>query len=237
MWTLRSYLVESREGRATALLIFPLFVLYEAGLILFTSGELRNAADVLLREPLGALGRAGGLILNTALLIAVILVVIWPDGRRRIYSLFPLMGLLLLECSVYALLIAPVVSSVRGLALLEATPPPPGGMAQALVLGLGAGLYEEIVFRLILVAGGYLLLRRFFAVDPIWAAVVPLILSSLLFSAFHHIGHFGEPWNAQVFAFRFLAGAVLGVLFVYRGFAVACWTHAIYDTIWLFTAS
>jgi hypothetical protein len=233
MWTLQSYLRESREGRATALLVFPLFVLYEAGLILCTSGELRNAADVLLRDLLGALGRGGGLILNTAVLILIVVVALWPEGRRRIFSLLPLAGLVLLESSLYALMIVPVVNSVRGLAALEASPPAQGGVIDAVILGLGAGLYEEVVFRLIFVAGGYLLLRRVLGVDPIWAVVVPLILSSLAFSAFHHIGPFGEPWSAPVFVFRFLAGAVLGVLFVYRGFAVACWTHALYDTFLL----
>jgi len=34
-----------------------------------------------------------------------------------------------------------------------------------------------------------------------------------------------------VFTFRFLAGILFGLLFWFRGFAVAVYTHAIYDIV------
>ena len=54
-------------------------------------------------------------------------------------------------------------------------------------------------------------------------------LCAAIFSWFHHWGALGEPWDAWRFVFRFLAGVVLGLLFVHRGLAVVCWTHALYN--------
>ena len=53
--------------------------------------------------------------------------------------------------------------------------------------------------------------------------------SSLLFSAAHHIV---EPFSLTAFVFRTVAGAMFAILFLFRGFAVAAWTHALYD-LWV----
>jgi hypothetical protein len=55
------------------------------------------------------------------------------------------------------------------------------------------------------------------------------VLSSLLFSAAHHIPPYGDPLELGVFTFRFLAGMIFASLFWFRGFAVAVYTHALYD--------
>jgi membrane protease YdiL (CAAX protease family) len=106
-----------------------------------------------------------------------------------------------------------------------------GGVAGDLVMSIGAGLYEELVFRLLAVSGAYALLHRFFRMTPVGAAVLAILMASLLFSAYHHVGAGGEPWDAGIFAFRFLAGVILSWLFLLRGFAVVCWTHALYDVL------
>jgi len=54
-------------------------------------------------------------------------------------------------------------------------------------------------------------------------------VSSFLFSAAHHIPPYGDPLAVGVFTFRFLAGVFFGLLFWFRGFAVAAYPHALYD--------
>jgi hypothetical protein len=68
-------------------------------------------------------------------------------------------------------------------------------------------------------------MRRFVAV------VLGLGLSSAAFSAVHHLGPLGDPLAVWIFVFRMLAGVLFGLLFWFRGFAVAVYTHAIYDVI------
>ena len=61
------------------------------------------------------------------------------------------------------------------------------------------------------------------------AGLLGLAISSLLFSAMHHIPPYGDPFTIGVFTFRVLAGACFGLIFWFRGFAVAVYTHALYD--------
>jgi membrane protease YdiL (CAAX protease family) len=59
--------------------------------------------------------------------------------------------------------------------------------------------------------------------------VAALVISSLAFSLAHHIGPAGEPFAFAAFTYRVLAGAFFGLVYQIRGFAVAAWTHALYD--------
>jgi len=61
------------------------------------------------------------------------------------------------------------------------------------------------------------------------ALVLAFGISSFIFSAVHHIPPYGDPLHLDVFTFRFLAGICFGLLFWFRGFAVAAYTHALYD--------
>ncbi|MDX1672858.1 MAG: CPBP family intramembrane glutamate endopeptidase, partial [Balneolaceae bacterium] len=53
--------------------------------------------------------------------------------------------------------------------------------------------------------------------------------AALIFSGVHYIGVFGDPFTVGTFLFRFLFGLALNGIYIYRGFGMAAWTHAIYD--------
>lgn len=100
-----------------------------------------------------------------------------------------------------------------------------------IVRSLGAGIYEELVFRLIAIT----LLGMIF-IDvmriPRSAAVVFIILASAaIFAGSHHQPIGSEPFNALRFFFRTGAGVYLACLFIFRGFGVAAGTHAFYNVI------
>jgi len=214
------YLRDSRRWETAVLLTVPLFAIYEIGLLLFSDGSVRNAAEVMItRELLRLHGRVGGLIVN-GLVLLLFAVAAWR-GKGRLGP--GLLVLVALEGLVWAQVL-PLLARLVG--WLGALSVPTKAQVSDISLRVGAGLYEELIFRLILVAGGYVLLHRACRVDRIWATVSVLILSSAAFSGFHHLGAFGEPWEVGVFTFRFLAGVFLGCLFISRGLAVTCWTHA-----------
>ncbi|MFZ9889561.1 MAG: type II CAAX prenyl endopeptidase Rce1 family protein, partial [Myxococcota bacterium] len=150
---------------------------------------------------------------------------------RRRGELHPrLFPWVLLESSVYAVLFGTVVNTLvqwLGLGALLAAGFGPGN---ALVMSMGAGLYEEVVFRLLLMGGLYRLLSL--RSGPTWwAGVLSLLVSSFVFSAIHHVGSLGEAFTLSAFIFRFVAGAVLAAIYALRGLGVAVYTHAIYDVI------
>lgn len=100
-------------------------------------------------------------------------------------------------------------------------------LVDRIVLATGAGLHEELVFRLLMVPLLALGLERALGIARPAALAGAALLSSLAFSAAHHLA--GEPFDGFVFAFRAVAGLVFAALFIWRGFAVSAWAHAAYD--------
>jgi membrane protease YdiL (CAAX protease family) len=96
----------------------------------------------------------------------------------------------------------------------------------SLISALGAGVHEEIVFRLGLFAGLASLLR-----DQRFALPFALVVSSLLFACAHHLGPHGEAFTMHVFAYRTLAGCAFGAIFWYRSLAHAVYAHTLYDLV------
>jgi membrane protease YdiL (CAAX protease family) len=95
------------------------------------------------------------------------------------------------------------------------------------VISAGAGFHEELIFRVIVMGGLAWLLTGLTGPGRAW--IVALVLSSLVFSLAHHVGPVGEPFTFAAFVYRTLAGVFFALVYHVRGFAVAAWTHALYD--------
>lgn len=209
----------------------PLFVLYEAMIVAVNSGTaapVRVSADVWIKDVLSTTGARGGLLLMiVAVLAGVAAYVIDRDKSiplRRSYFVG-----VVAESAVYAVGVALAVSNVVA-AVFAAIPPPGNGLWTQLALSIGAGLYEELVFRVILV-GGLALLFRPFLEKRSAAYLLAALLGAALFSLVHYLGPLGDPFALPSFTFRFLFGLALNALFLWRGFGVAAWTHALYDVM------
>ena len=74
------------------------------------------------------------------------------------------------------------------------------------------------------------LLRRF-GLSRGMSIAVAVVATSLLFSAAHYFGPYGERIDLFGFSFRFVAGLFFCALFVYRGFGIAAGAHAGYDIL------
>jgi membrane protease YdiL (CAAX protease family) len=97
-----------------------------------------------------------------------------------------------------------------------------------IVLSVGAGIYEELVFRLIAFwILGFVFIRMGF--KAIWANLLMVVISSLCFSLYHYLGH--EGFQLRSFAFRTLAGFYFGAVFAVRGFGLSAGSHAAYDIV------
>ena len=140
---------------------------------------------------------------------------------------------MVLEAFVFALALGPVVGWMLGGLGLSLRPPLEGATPAWLpfLMSVGAGVWEELVFRLALLGGLTLLFVRALKLDLLVATGAAVLVSALVFALYHHLGEMGEPLVAPRFAFRFLAGTILGVLFATRGLAVVVYMHVFYDLL------
>jgi hypothetical protein len=235
---LKDYLGRSRAPRYSILFALPLLVLYE-GLSAALTGSavegVRNGADVLLKTLFVALGGPHGLVAFGVLLAGGGALLVWRDLRKHGERLrLGVFGLMLVESAAYAAVFGFVVGWLTALVLQGPRGLSVGGAAALdlrtqLVVSLGAGIYEELLFRVILVGGVMWVVHRVLGLGRFGAALVAVVFSALVFSAFHYVGALGDTFTLASFTFRAIAGVVFSVLYVSRGFGITAWTHALYD--------
>ncbi len=213
--------------------ILPLIVLYQVGIVA-RGYAVRNLAEVWLEGPLGLLGLHAAQVLNVAVIVALGVVLV--RGNRSGVPNVLVALVMVAEAAFYALLL-----HRSGVVLAQAAYSEARHVMFAihlnvqspadLLLALGAGVYEELLFRLLMVGGGVLLLQKVFKWGTAPSVTLCLLVSSLIFSAVHHIGPLGEPFNGYVFTYRAVCGLLLGIVYLSRGFGVAVWTHALYNAL------
>ena len=236
---MRGYYQTSRTHTCSLLFALPLLLLYEAGAAwLARQGgpPLRNGADVLLRALLSSTGVQSTLAFTAVLAAGAIVAIAAERRKKKVPLRAATFAGMLAESTLYAAVFGVVVGTatqwvVDGVETRLAAGEPMAGVTsteQGIVLSLGAGIYEELVFR-VLVAGGLYAAFRASGLARGTAGTFAALLAALVFSAFHYVGPYAYPLELSSFAFRFLAGLALSALFLARGFGIAAWTHALYD--------
>lgn len=105
-------------------------------------------------------------------------------------------------------------------------------MATECILSVGAGVYEELLFRLIGITLLNIVFMDIFELKRSTAIPLVIICSAVLFSGYHYLG--AEEFSKggmSVFLFRTAAGIYFAGIYVYRGFGIVVGAHAIYDLI------
>ena len=94
---------------------------------------------------------------------------------------------------------------------------------------LGAGIWEEILFRFIFLNLFILISSKFFSKYS--SLTISIFVSSLLFSFFHYIGSLGDVFILYTFIIRLFGGIYLSIVYLYRGLGISMISHIIYDFI------
>jgi membrane protease YdiL (CAAX protease family) len=106
-----------------------------------------------------------------------------------------------------------------------------------IITGIGAGIYEELIFRLILICILMMLFQDMLGMQKNNAIFFSVLISAVLFSAHHHFffasGRFfkGDPFTMGKFVFRAMAGVYFAALYAVRGFGITAGTHAFYNIL------
>jgi CAAX prenyl protease-like protein len=233
-----TYIGATRHPWPCLLFVLPLLLAYEACVLQLGGAHpemVRNGADNWLRVALAA-GGVGYPWLPPAVLALAFAVWSRMSWNDRPDDLIGVLSGMALESVAYALGLwalsraLPQLLVHWGVTLATDGQSSVGLGTVRLVSYLGAGIYEEALFRLTLYSGLRTLLRL--AGLPLPAAgVAAALASAALFSAAHHIGPYGQPYSNYVFLFRLAAGLYFAALYQFRGFGIAVGAHACYNVM------
>jgi len=179
-------------------------------------------------------------LLPGALLVAIFLWGAWKDARasgeplRASYFMW-MLGESVALALVFGVVVGLITARLLGtLHMLSLAPLQQLDTPTKLMVSLGAGLYEELLFRVILVSGLATFGRVVCGMSPRVAGAFAVVLGAAIFSAFHYIGAYGDVLTVQSFTFRMIAGLFFSALYLLRGFGIVAWTHALYDVFLIF---
>lgn len=242
------YWAATKHPWACVLFVVPLLTIYEVGLHM--TGQVppeayRNGADVWLRSLLSEIGISGAYGAPCLLVTTLLLWGLLRRENRPLDNVGVWVGMTI-ESATYALLLVGLSQGIWQLLLradhllgqphhriaeLQWSADPglgPESLWGQMISFLGAGIYEETLFRLLLY-GGLLRLLSWSDVPTSFNALLAAAASALMFAGAHHLGPHGDPFNVYLFSFRAIAGVYFACLYQARGFGIAVGTHAGYD--------
>ena len=269
------YWFETRRPFCNLVFLLPLLLAYEVGVYVIgsSSGDsARNGADAWMRLGLQRLG-VDLLWLLPALLVGALLS--WQWASRQPWRMsWDTLGGMLAESLLFAFVLI-LIGQLTDFCFRQAAPPslqlsmagcahsfsigghsPPyllqvgetawnAGFLVKLIAFMGAGIYEEFLFRLCLIPVTYAAFRAMFLPHR-WSVGGTIVLTSLVFSLAHYLGPAADGQSLSLlteavarvqssrslcfsFVFRTLAGMFFASLFFLRGFGITVGTHAVYD--------
>jgi membrane protease YdiL (CAAX protease family) len=225
------YFAQSSLPLTSLLFLIPLIIAYEVGTRWYSSYPGIVAFSDL--QHFFNLFGATDPYMPAAAVVAILLAC--HIMRRDAWSTRPgvLMGMVM-ESIMYAIPLLTMGYLFEHYLLLR---PDSDGWRRLLVLSIGAGIYEELVFRLICFHLLHIVLVDVLHVPKGRALPAMVVISAIAFSAYHYqipifnfTGYTGsEPFEWQSFVFRTLAGIYFGMIFIWRGFGLTVGSHACYD--------
>jgi Type II CAAX prenyl endopeptidase Rce1-like len=235
---LAAYFAASRSPRYSVLFALPLLIGYEALAAAAArpgAGELRNGADALLRAAfIAAAGARGPALLMGAIILFGLGMVVRDLRKSRERPRLSTFAIMLGESALLAVLFGLVIGALTAQLMGSLHALALGQIEQStwptrLMLSLGAGLYEELFFRVLLVSGLAAGAKIVLGFGRRGAGIFAAVVAALIFSAFHYIGPYGDKLQLSSFVFRALSGLAFSGLYLTRGFGITAWTHALYD--------
>lgn len=227
------YFEASRRPLEILFFLLPFIALYEYELVRVLrspDGLVTNGAHLAILRIFDAIGvDAVALSLPGVLLVVLFLAQQVLRGGPWIVDL-AVVGRMFLESAALAV---PLVVFSAVLARLA----PAAGVADfaslpfvaRVAVAIGAGLYEELVFRMALVGLLLALFRDVLEVERRAAMAAAVLLGALAFTVYHPLRGADDAIEAQRVVFYLGGGLYFGILYLMRGFGIAAATHAMFD--------
>ena len=226
-----SYFIQTRSSFYSFLFTIPRFIDYDLGIIFLSRDDIiivRNGADFLMRAILESFGIFGLYGLGAIFFIGfVVTYIFFIKGKNSSDIRTEYLFVMVFESVVWAILLYILLSNFMVLLMI----PIGKAILQQVILAVGAGIYEEFLFRVLLISGLSSIIGFVFLWEEKGSNIAALIIAAAIFSGFHFMGEYGDYFTMELFLLRFFAGVVLGILYYARGFGITAYAHSIYDLI------
>ncbi len=230
------YKQATRHPWPSLIFALPFLAIYECGLLCLGGRRpeaLRTGADTWLNWILQGVGLQQ-FYWTPAFIIVLLAGWTWTMRKSRPGDVVGLCTGMAVESIVYALALCGISRGLAALVEHISTHMAAGAGSetalQQIITYLGAGVYEEVLFRLVLFTL-LLWICAHLRMPGRLCIFSAALASALLFAAAHHFGAHGEQFDYYAFGFRSLAGVYFAYLYYYRGFGIAAGSHAIYDVV------
>ncbi|MGK5092842.1 CPBP family intramembrane glutamic endopeptidase [Deltaproteobacteria bacterium TL4] len=225
---MKQYFQASHTAFYSTIMALPLLIGYEILLALTYTPywKVRNAADMWLRNLLMLFDMTSQQA--TFIMIGILMAAIPFIRPPHVSFNIKVIGWMLIESMIYSLFLGIAIQSIIHPLFFSNTLSANNNTLQKLALSLGAGLFEEFIFRVLL------LNALFYGLKPLiknstLTGIVVVLTTSFLFSLSHYVGSMSEVFNVYSFLFRWVAGLLFTILYFLRGFGITAYTHAFYD--------
>ena len=227
-----TYFSASRNLLYSLVVISPMLFLYE--LLGFINNfdanyQIRNGADVLIRQAFTIFGSNSQLLYGLSLFMIFCLV-----GYNHRHTLInseiniKFLVLIIIESLFWC---SGLLILMKGISSLFLASPNSVDLLEQFYLSVGAGIWEELIFRLGLISVFIYLINSVFRYGKYFSMFLSLFFSGAIFSLFHYIGIYGDIFTWETFILRTFAGVFLGVVFLFRGLGISVYTHIFYDIV------
>ncbi len=226
------YFYASKNILYSLLLIFPMLFLYEILGFIQNYGShyhIRNGADAIIRHLFSHFGENAHLFYGTSLFLLFLIVCVKnlnfiKNNKIKIHYL----AMMIFESLIWSLAL---LICIKGSTSFFLSSPYSYNLLEQFYLSIGAGIWEELLFRFSLLSVLIVFINKVLNYSLIFSQCISIFISGIIFSLFHYIGIFGDVFTWYSFSIRSIAGFFLGSIFLFRGLGISVYTHIFYDMI------
>lgn len=224
------YFAATREPLYCLLLLFPLIAVYEFGAMMLRPMTLPDRlllAPSFIEDALAWFGATGSWVSGVLLLGTLLF---WHILSKKSWHVRAWIPIAMVGEGV--MLTLPLFVLARLLLVAQGPAAPPSWSDPTkigLVMSLGAGIYEEFLFRLLLIGGLMAVFIDVMKFQKRPAMIFAAVLASFIFAACHFQPIAAEQFDAARFALRLLGGGYLALLYLSRGLGVSALCHAAFN--------
>ncbi len=236
----RGYFRLAARPLHTLCFLLPIIALYEYGAIAYLTNDTGERDAILAHRMLETLFSSLGVTgLHLPAILTVVVLLVWHVLSRDKWRVRPsVLGLMWAEAAVWTvplLVLGVIVAELLGVQvrpLAAPVPPIDADLGRRITIALGAGMYEELLFRMVGMAAVLLVLEDLFRVSKKRAVVAGVVITSIAFAWYHDLAAAeggGTDWALA--AFYTLAGGYFALAYIARGLGIAVAVHVLYDLV------